>query len=404
MPTADHTHYYNSFLKYCENDKERELLEVAAKHGQEDAAKHFGVSRKTIFNRLQVIRERATTPRDLVGNLDTPVPSPMAVKGTSTLYDAETGEAKISWIKTDVDKEQQLKQIIETTTKAVKAYKPLKRVKTPKGCNKEKLVIYPMGDPHIGMYAWSGETGEDFDCDIAERNLREAMRYLVSKTPDSEVAIILNLGDFFHTDNSGNTTTRGTNVDVDGRWSRVLEIGITLMIDCVNMALERHKKIIIKNNIGNHDQHTSQVLSICMRHAFKDNPRVEIAEPADKFFVYEFGKNLIFSTHGDGLKPKQAQGFVANAYSEIWGRTDHRYAYFGHFHHEQKIEENGLVTEIFNTLASSDAWHHASGYRSKRNMKAIVLDKIEGEVERYTFNLSRKMLQSHNETNKTRTP
>jgi predicted phosphodiesterase len=131
-----------------------------------------------------------------------------------------------------------------------------------------------------------------------------------------------------------------------------------------------------------------------MKHAFKDNKRVEIAEPASPFFVFEFGKCMIFSTHGDKVKPKNCQGMVANYYPEVWGRTEHRYAIFGHFHHEFKEEINGLMIEIHNTLASSDAWHSASGYRSKRNAKLIVLDKEEGEVERYTFNLSRKMLTS----------
>jgi hypothetical protein len=249
-----------------------------------------------------------------------------------------------------------------------------------------------MGDPHIGMYAWVGETGEDFDCDIAEKNLRKAVAYLVDKAPPSETAIILNLGDFFHGDNTSNTTTRGTAVDIDSRWGRVYDIGMTLMIDCVNLALEKHKKVIVRNNPGNHDKHTGQALSVAMRHIFKNNPRVEIAEPSNPFFIYEFGNNLLFSTHGDGLKPKQAQGFISNAYAEMWGRTEHRLALFGHFHHEDRKEDAGLVVEIFNTLASSDAWHHASGYRSKRNMKCLVLDREDGEIERYTFSLKRKSL------------
>ncbi len=119
-----------------------------------------------------------------------------------------------------------------------------------------------MGDPHIGMYSWHKETGEDFDCDIAERDLLGAMRYLVDKAPPSETAIILNLGDFFHSDSMNNTTTKGTRVDIDGRYSRVLRIGIELMISAVNMALEKHKKVVVRNNRGNHDSETSKVLSV----------------------------------------------------------------------------------------------------------------------------------------------
>jgi hypothetical protein len=263
---------------------------------------------------------------------------------------------------------------------------------SPKKVDKDKMVVLPLGDPHLGMYAWCQEAGEDFDVDIAETNLRKALAYLIDKAPPAEHCVILNLGDFFHGDNSSNTTTRGTDVDVDGRWGRVFDIGMVLMIDAVNLALERFKKVTVRNNPGNHDKHTGQALSIAMKYIFKDNPRVEIAEPSNPFFIYQFGNNMLFSTHGDGLKPKQAQGFVSNAYPEMWGQTEHRLALFGHFHHEDRKEENGLIVEIFNTLASSDAWHHASGYRSKRNMKCIVLDREDGEIERYTFSLKRKSL------------
>lgn len=325
--------------------------------------------------------------------MNKPAPDGYKIKGTSTLYDAETGEAKIQWVKTDVDKERQeelLKEWVESFGEIIQNYKPLKKVVNKKAIDKDLLTIYPMGDPHIGMYSWASETGEDFDCDIAERNLKEAMQHLVDRSPPSETAIILNLGDFFHSDNQSNRTARAGNaLDVDTRWARVLQIGISLMIDCVNMALRKHKNVIVKNNIGNHDDHTSQVLSICMIHAFKNEPRVEICEPQKAFFSYQFGKNALFSTHGHMVKPNKMQGVIANYFPKLWGELEYRLCLLGHFHHESRQEENGLVTEIFNTLASPDAWHYASGYKSKRNMKSIVLHKEYGETERFTYNIAR---------------
>ena len=384
---------YKELLQYCETELETAIVNSCVDtSSQLEAAVRLGKSERTISGNLAKIRLRMKTPRNIVANLDTPIGSPFAIKGTSTLYDCSTGEAKIAWIKTDVDRDMQIKQILESFKNAITKYKPIKLVKAPAKGDKDILTIYPMGDPHLGMYAWHEESGEDFDCDIAERDLRKAMSHLIEKAPNSDTCIILNLGDFFHSDGSGSTTTKGTKVDVDGRWGRVLDIGITLMMDCVHLALQKHKNVIVKNNTGNHDKETSQVLSLCMKHAFKDNPRVKIHEPSNPFFIYEFGKNMIFSTHGDAVKPKQAQGMIANYYPEAWGRTEHRYALFGHFHHEDRKEENGLIVEIFNTLASSDAWHHASGYRSKRNMKCLVLDKEHGEIERYTFSLKRESL------------
>ncbi len=384
---------YKHLLDYCETEKERSIVEaLLSEGGQHKAAAKLGIGGSTVERAVHKLRARAKTPKSIVKDIDSPVPSNLVIKGTSTLYDAGSGEAHKVWVKTDASKEAMLEQAVSAVESAVSKYKPLPKIKTPKKVFKDLLTLYPMGDPHIGMYAWSGETGEDFDCDIAEKNLRKAMQHLVDKAPESETAIICNLGDFFHSDSLSNKTTKGTPVDTDTRWGRVYDIGMTLMIDCVNMALEKHKKVIVRNNTGNHDKHTSQALSVAMRHIFSKNPRVEISDPSNPFFIYEFGNNLIFSTHGDALKPKQAQGFVSNAYPEAWGRTEHRLALFGHFHHEDRKEENGLIVEIFNTLAASDAWHHASGYRSKRNMKCLVLDRYEGETERYTFSLSRKSL------------
>jgi len=394
--------YYNDLLEYCRTERQREVIEALIKNGgnQTKTARVLNISRKTIYEHIRKTEEykkqALNTPSSYAKSLDDPIPEPQYIKQVSGYYDVETRQAEKVWIKTDTDKELRLKQILENVKDAIQHYEPIKKIVTPKGTNKNTLNLIPFGDPHIGMYSWCKETGEDFDCDIAEKDLRGSVKYLFNKAPNAETCIILNCGDFFHSDNQSNRTARAGNaLDVDTRWSRVLRIGIDLMLDCIYMALEKHKKVIVKNNIGNHDDHTSQVLSICLMQAFKNNPRVEIAEPADRFFVYEFGKNMIFSTHGDMVKPKQAQGVLANYYPEVWGRTEHRLAVFGHFHHEQRIEENGLVVEIFNTLASSDAWHHSSGYRSKRNQKLIVLDKELGEVERYTFNLARQPLKAH---------
>jgi hypothetical protein len=350
-----------------------------------EAAIECGLTDRTIRAYIAATKKKAANG-GLVPGLGLAIHSPdsgMEMTGASIYRDGIWHK-----FKKEKDEEENEQKLVDTLVTALSNYKPLKKIPQPKKCDKDLLAIYPMGDPHLGMYAWSRETGRDFDCDIAEKGLRGAMTHLVDKAPNAETAIILNLGDFFHGDSNSNTTTKGTDVDVDGRWARVLEIGVCLMVDCVNLALTKHKKVIVKNNIGNHDTHTSQVLSICLRHAFKNNKRVEIAEPADKFFFYQFGDCMIGSTHGDMVKPNRIHGVVTNYQPKMWGDTIHRYFYFGHFHTEKRIEDNGLITEIFNTLASSDAWHNASGYRSKNNMKLLVLHKEHGEIERYIYSLA----------------
>lgn len=380
---------YENLAGYCKTERQQEVLRGVLEYGSISGySTAAGIPRSTVRSVINCIKLYAANGEN---GLPESIPDGYKLKGTSTYYGPD-GQIKGQWVKTDEDKarkEELLREWVADFGKAIENYKPFKRVKSPAKVDDSLLSIYPMGDPHIGMYAWSGETGADFDCDIAEKNLKEAMGYLVSKMPDSETAVILNLGDFFHTDNSANTTTKGTRVDVDTRFSRVLRVGIELMIEIVNLALTKHKKVIVRNNRGNHDKETSQVLSIVLMYAFKNNPCVTVYPPEKEFFCHTFGKNMIFSAHGDMLKPRQAAQYMAAAFPKEWGSTEFRYAEFGHFHHEDRKEDGGVVVEIYNTLASSDAWHHNSGYLSNRNMKAKVLHRDYGEVERYTYSIPR---------------
>lgn len=383
----------DAYYQFCKTKTQYKYLESYLRtRSSTISAEEFGINPSNIRKSLnKVIRAANIAGYNPSKGLDRDLPVGFKLKGFSDMRTNEEG--KPVWFKYDQDKAAQEKlftEFVNALGASLEAYKPIPEAPIPQHSDEDLLTVYPLGDPHIGMYSWAEETGYDFDCDIAEKQLRAAMRYLVSKSPNSKTAIILNVGDFFHSDNQSNRTARAGNaLDVDTRWARVLQIGIILMTDCVYMALNKHEKVIVKNNIGNHDDHTSQVLSICMMHAFKDNPRVEIAAPQQAFFAFEFGNCSIFSTHGHMIKPNKMQGVVANYFPEIWGRTVFRLCILGHFHHEQRFEDNGLITEIINTLASPDAWHYSSGYKSLCNMKSITFHRLEGEIERYTYNLRR---------------
>jgi len=70
---------------------------------QAAAALHLGINKRTLERRLAKIRdgEDATEERQSGGF---EIPEGHIVKGTSTLYDATTGEPKLEWVKTDLDK------------------------------------------------------------------------------------------------------------------------------------------------------------------------------------------------------------------------------------------------------------------------------------------------------------
>lgn len=316
-------------------------------------------------------------------------PDGMYVRSVSTLVDGQTGAIKQQWVKADKIKEEQEKALIAAIKAAFVDAPKLPEIPAPEILNADLLTVYPMGDPHLGMYAWAAETGTDFDLDIAERNLVAATVRLVMASPPSEEALIVNVGDFFHGDTSANRTLRsGHALDVDTRWSKVLRVGARTMRTCIDTALTRHNRVRVINEIGNHDEHTSQAMTLALAMLYENNPRVSFDDSPAKFHYHVFGKNLIGVTHGDTVKPDALGGIMATDMPEAWGATKFRVWLTGHVHNRRVFELPGCLVESFRTLAGKDSWTAASGYRAGRDMQSIVLHREFGERERHHIDIS----------------
>ena len=319
-------------------------------------------------------------------------PEGFGIKGTSTLYDGK-GNVAARWVKTkreDVIAETLIREFIEDLAHGITGTSRL--VPAPVHSYKDLLAVYPMGDPHFGLYAWAEECGETFNLQIAEETLCGAIDRLVECTAPAETAIILNLGDFFHSDNESNRTARSGNaLDVDGRYSQIMKIGLRAMIYSVERTLQKHQKVIVRNVKGNHDTHSSFALSLALDAYFSNNDRVHVELNANDFWYYRWGKVLIGATHGDKAKPNDLPGIMSVDRAKDWGETTHRYWYHGHIHHKSVKEGMGATVESFNTLAARDAWHSGEGYRAGRDMLSILLHCEHGEVERHRCDIG--MLQ-----------
>jgi hypothetical protein len=339
---------------------------------------------------LQQIRKKAAirgyAPE---GGMTKIAPAPFVVKGTSTLYD-DLGNQKLQWVKTKLDEAQVMEAVrewIESLTQEAKGLSPL--IAPPKHVNRDLLAVYPIGDPHIGMYSWAAETGADFNADIAESQIQGALDRLVASAPPAETALILELGDLIHADNSKNVTPRSGNaLDVDTRWARVMQIGLRIPIYAVKRALGKHKRVIVRIVKGNHDEQSSFAIALALDAYFHNNPRVKIDLSPAEHWYYRFGKVLLGVTHGDKAKFREMPAIMACDRAEDWGKTKFRHWYQGHIHHEHREEYPGCVVEAFRTLAARDAWHAGEGYRAGRDMCLIVHHRAHGEVERHRCDLS----------------
>lgn len=401
-------------LDYCENDKERLYIttRINSKSNME-AARKLGIDRHTVSKYIKKIyarKQAGLVPEDseVAPKITQPsLPFDMEenktgellnndffVKGESTLYDAD-GNVKIKWVKTKANEEQFHKAILKAYDSILsklesKDWNPVPKLskKQVKKLDKNEATVYPVGDLHVGLFSWDKETGDDYDLEIAHNLIIKALTKLVNSAPDTETAFLLNLGDFFHIDNyQGDTVKSSNRLDFDTRWPKVLETGLTIIIEMINILLQKHNKIIIRNAIGNHDSHSSLFLNAYIKAWFKNDPRVEIHDNPTTFWYHKWGKNLIGVTHGDTIKITDLPEIMAADASDYWSDTKHRYWYIGHVHHMQKKEFRTCSVESFGILAAKDAWHTSQGYRSERTIKYKVLHKEFGEIQEGTVNV-----------------
>jgi hypothetical protein len=348
-------------------------LDAAAEHGTiTAAAQALGVNRATLQSRIYEARRRKAG---------------MIVTGRSTLTDLRTGEPVMEWVKTAADKDAiraEFLAFIEEASKPLKGLAP--HVPRPRVTDTDLLAVYPIGDHHYGMKADPNETGDAYDCKIATRRLTTAIDHLSATAPPAKEALLLNLGDYLHANDSSNQTPASGNLmDVDTRFGQVFDTGAMALIHCVLRLLEKHQVVHVWNMRGNHDPDAAQALAVAMAFYFHAEPRVIVDRGTSLYKFMRFGKNLIASHHGHGAKQADLPLLMAVDRQKDWALTEHRVWHVGHFHHKSIKEHPGCDVEVHRTLAGTDAWHAGKGYRSKRDMQVIVYHRELGEVQRNRF-------------------
>lgn len=345
-------------------------------------AGEFGVSARTIQH---IVHGRKRSPSELPESLQQ---DGMFVKGRSVLLDSE-GNVKMQWVKTDKKFDNEaMTAIIEDLCADLPAL-PKVKYEGKKHKTSDLLTVYPMGDPHFGLYAWHDETESgDFDLAIAERDLCEAMDRLVDSSPPSDQALIINLGDFFEADNMQGETMRSKHkLDTDTRWLKVLRTGIRALIRCIQSALTKHRHVTVICAIGNHDDHSSMFLMTILSHLFEKEPRLTINDAPTIKHYFHWENILIGVHHGHTIKMKDLVTQMPYDRPHEFNASKHRYWWTGHIHQDRKIEEQGVLVESARTLAARNAWAASNGYRSGRDAKAVVYHKDYGEVERHTVSV-----------------
>jgi len=219
---------------------------------------------------------------------------------------------------------------------------------------------------------------------VAERSVAR----LVAQSQPSEHAVVLGLGDYFHSNDRRAVTPKSLHpLDVDGRWAKVLKAGAALAVKLVELVASKHQTVEVVFLQGNHDEDAAIALTVALDLYYGNNPRVNVTDNANVVWGRKFGVNLLAATHGHTIKPTNFAALIAADFPADWGSTLYRHGMMGHIHHETAKEVFGMRVETFQTPIAKDAYAASYGYRAGRSLSAITFHLTDGEIGRHRVNI-----------------
>lgn len=301
----------------------------------------------------------------------------------------ETADGGRKWVISEPEKDKQMARMLRAIEETAASLPKRKAIKSPpnKQIMTDLLNLYVITDYHLAMYAFGKETGADWNVAIATKTFMLAFQEMLSHSPNSEIGLFYQGGDFLHWDSiEAMTPTSGHVVDADTRADVMVEVALNMHIQAVEMMLEKHKKVHVIAAEGNHDIFGSIWIRKCLKVYFANNKRVTIDDTAFPYYAYQHGNIMLGFHHGHKRKNKDLPALFSSEprYREMWGNSNYCYIHTGHYHQrEQDVTEyGGAIVERHPTLAARDAYAARGGYVNWRAANAITYHVDKGEVAR----------------------
>lgn len=352
-------------------------------NNQKACADKLGITQGAFCQRLKLARGRGYSPQHDMDNLS---PDGFAVTGVSTLYDKQTGEAKVQWVKTSREREQAEHNMIAVAEAMAVKIPRVEPTPPPKQTHEKLCNEYIITDYHYGMLAWAKEGGADWDTKIAGDMLWKAFKRMVDDSPDAATAVISQLGDFFHSDSMTPVTeAHGHILDQDGRISKIIAEATTVFRRVVDYALQKHDTVHVVLAEGNHDPYSSIWFRVMFLALYENEPRLTVNDSEIPYYVYQHGNVMLAYHHGHKKNMASLPLFFAAQYPVVWGSTTYRYVGTGHKHSHQSSEHSGMIAIQYQTFASRDAYAARGGWLSERSMTSNTYHVEFGKVATNIF-------------------
>lgn len=356
------------------DELKQEALEAIKEHGTiSGAARALGLARETYKHRLTLAQTDPAIEASMTAVGTGMVPSLAWVK--TPAKDGEPGYSVL--LKPQEAPEDTLQRIRD----AFEGMQPAEPMAPPERVMDDLCNVFPLFDVHWGMHAWGRETGgQDYDLKLAEGDMKRAFENVLQITPFADTAVLIIGGDFYHSDdNSAETPQHKHKLDVDGRFYKVLESSIQVLGFVIGRIQSRHKRTVVRVLRGNHDPHSSLVLTFALAERYRQDSSITIEKDPRDLFMFQWGRSAIFAHHGDKAPPERQALYLSDV-CPFWSDTRHRHYYTGHVHKDQARDVGPLRWESLRAFCPPDSYAAGMGYASRRALRADTYHRVNGRV------------------------
>jgi hypothetical protein len=253
-----------------------------------------------------------------------------------------------------------------------------------------KCAIIPIFDIHVGKLHYRDKY---LNIDQFVEDCMASFEHLMSKVTRFKLEkLIVPVGsDFFHVDNMGQTTTKGTpqtnnmGISTVDMFTSGMELSYRMNDIIVDLGIETSFPTIS----GNHDHLLSISLGEALKQRYRNDSHVDVDVSKYMRKYSRYGRSLFGITHGEEL-PLSKNSKRASTISKLMLREpsqfgidtsgiNNYYYLSGHQHKFDISDSEGVMDIVVPSLAKPDFWHHTKSYDFKESKVAsYIFDKEIG--------------------------
>lgn len=241
-----------------------------------------------------------------------------------------------------------------------------------------KCLLIDIADLHLNLQATMFSTGNEYNCEIAEKLFFYIIENILSRTERYlfQKIIFCIGGDMLNGDNLSGATTKGTPQDSDLLYFDAVEKLYAMTIKAVNILKNKAPVDVIYIS-GNHDKLSGYKLAKFIDAWFRhDNDVIVDYSPLPRKYV-KFGRTLFAFAHDGNVKTLPR--LIADEAREYWSDIDTTEVFLQHLHTEQVLtEEYNMRIQRLPTISAKSDWTVNKGFGSKRQCKTFIFDIDDG--------------------------